>query len=104
MIKALINGVFIALISVATFLTQPLADLLTHLFPNITSYSDNIYNFLNLIINTIGWFWNLIPPITKTTIVGVLGFYIALQPLKLAMSSINRGLDLIKRINIFSGK
>lgn len=104
MIKALINGIFIALISVATFLTQPLANLLTHLFPNISIYSDNIYNLINLFIDTIGWFWNLIPPLTKTAIIGVLGFYIALQPLCLAIESVNRGLDLIKRINIFSGK
>ena len=104
MAKAIINAIFKVIVYIANIFTQPIADLLTEWNPDISSVFDNILIMFSYVNNIIGWFWHLIPPLTRGLILIIFNFYLVLYPIRIAITNATRSLDIIKRLNIFSSK
>ena len=104
MFKAIIEGFFNLLISFASIFTRPISSIINQFIPDLGNFLSSITDLLGLVMNSIGWFWALLPPLTRVAILSIISFYITMMPLRVAIDSVSRGLNLIKRINIFSSK
>lgn len=104
MIKALINGIFGVMLSIASIFTAPISSILTNYFPTLTGIISSMTNLVNLFIGSIPYFAYMIPPLTKATIYMIFTFWITQQPLVLVIRNVSQSLDLLKRINIFTSR
>lgn len=78
MIKAILNGILNALTGVVNFLLTPINVLFVTLFPSMTNSIANFNNFVTTFFGTgLGWFFHLLPPLFRTTLITWLLFVIS---------------------------
>lgn len=104
MVKALINGIFGVFFDIASIFTAPISNAISNILPDVATFITAITNLLNLIINLVPYFWYLIPPISRTIIYLMFGFWLGLQPFHLVYTGVMNMLNFSKRINIFTSK
>lgn len=104
MVKALINGIFNVILSVASIFTSPISNAINGTLPQVSSAISSITSLINMVLSVIPYFLHLIPPLTRVAIYSVLSFWVAQQPVLYAYRGIMQILNLIKRINIFTSK
>lgn len=104
MINAILQGLITFIYNVGNVFTAPLNAVISGAFPDLSNFLVAITNVFNMISNVIGWFLNLIPPITRALILFIINFWVVVTPIRVAVWNISFGLDFIKRINIFSSK
>ena len=72
MIASLITKLFTFILSLITkivgLILSPLTSSISALLPDISSYVSRIVYFINNMLYMVGWFFNLIPPITKSVL------------------------------------
>lgn len=69
MVKAIINGIMKLATDTTNLILTPVNAIIDTLFPNFSSIIGYFNTFVNQYIgSTLGWFFNLVPPITKSII------------------------------------
>ena len=104
MVKALINGIFNVILSVASVFTSPISSAISGTLPQVADAVSSITRLINLILGVIPYFLHLIPPLTRGAIYIVITFWVAQQPVLYVYRGIMQILNLVKRINIFTSK
>lgn len=104
MVKALINGIFSVILSVASIFTAPISNVLNNTLPSLGTSVNAITNLINMCLSVIPYFLHLIPPITRGTIYLVITFWVAQQPVLYVYRGVMQMLNLVKRVNIFTSR
>lgn len=72
MIARLITKLFTFILSLITkivsLILTPLTSTISALLPDLSSYVARIVSFIDTMLYMFGWFFNLLPPITKSVI------------------------------------
>ena len=104
MVKALIDGIFSVLMSVASIFTSPISNVINNAVPQVGDMVTAITNLINMLLSVIPYFIHLLPPLTRSACYIVITFWVAQQPLQYAIQGVTNILNLIKRINIFTSR
>lgn len=78
MIKGILNGILKMILAILNIVLLPINALIENIFPNMASAITNFTNFLNNVIgNNLVYFFHILPPIFRSTLVIWFTFVIA---------------------------
>lgn len=102
MIEAIFKALFKLINSVLGVLLTPVNLILDSLFPNLDTYISNFNNFVdNYIIGTGAYFFNFIPPITKSLLVIIFTFFITYKAVVWSYRGIILIFNIIRKIKFW---
>lgn len=105
MINKLINGLFGFVWGFVGSVTGPISQALTAQFPDLSNYGSAVQSFLNTCSSLFAWVVYLIPRPLTLGILGIFVTYVGANILRiLAIKILGMILDLVKRVNPFTGK
>ena len=104
MINSLLEGITNFIANLGAIYTAPINAIITNYFPDTANIISLINTILSYITNGITWFAYLIPPNTRAMLLFIIYFWLGVWPLRVVVWNVQLGLDVIKRINIFTSK
>lgn len=104
MINSLLEGITNFIANLGAIYTAPINAIITNFFPDTANIISLINTILSYITSGITWFAYLIPPNTRAMLLFIIYFWLGVWPLRVVVWNVQLGLDVIKRINIFTSK
>ena len=102
MAKALFNVLFLVIKSILDIGLAPVNLLVVNLLPDFSSIISNFNNFVSTYVGSmIGYFSNLLPPITKNIVIIYLTFLISYYTISYAAHVIIKIFKIIQRIKFW---
>lgn len=102
MIKAIINGILNILIKVIDIILTPLNLLFDNLFPSASTLISNFTTFVNNYISGgLVYFFEMIPPITRSLLVIWITFVISYYGVYYAYVGIKKIFDIIQKVKLW---
>lgn len=102
MIKAIINGILNILMKVIDIVLTPLNLLFENLFPSATNLISNFNMFVdNYVAGGLVYFFEILPPITRSILVIWLTFVISYYGIYYSYVGIKKIFDVIQKIKLW---
>lgn len=102
MFKILFKVLFATLKAIATIVLTPINQLVVNYFPSVAILINNFNSFLNTyVVQNLGFFGNLIPPVTKNIILFYLAYLILRFVAVLNVHLIMKVFHIIKNIKVW---
>jgi len=102
MIKAILNGILNALISVVSFLLTPLNALFTNLFPDVSTAISTFNTFVtNYIGGSLTYFFSMFPPIFRSLLVLWFTFIISYYTVYYTYNGLVKVFNIIQKVKFW---
>lgn len=102
MIKAIINGIMKLVTSILNIVLLPVNTLIANIFPNMSTAINSFTTFVNTYIGgTLGYFFSLLPPISRSIIVLWFTFLITYYGVVWSYSLIIKIYNVIQKIKFW---
>lgn len=102
MIKALLNGIMKIVTSALDIVLLPVNSLIQNIFPDMSNAIGNFNNFVSTYIGgTLGYFFSILPPITRGIIILWFTFLITYYGIVWSYSLITKIWNVIQKIKFW---